>query len=142
MAEIKARQNQGKPVLNTAQQQMQRSFIKARQEQVAQKQNEQSESPNSYAEEKISRTAENAVRNGSSLAVREIGSLLTKGTMKSMMFRRNLICRRNIKRHLQILPLFPHRNLPDAVLRHNRNHLRFTVLTRFVLEAMKILRKP
>ena len=54
---------------------MQRSFIKARQEQVAQKQNEQSESPNSYAEEKISRTAQNAVRDGSSLAVREIGSL-------------------------------------------------------------------
>ena len=62
MPEIKTRQNQGKPVLNTAQQQMQRSFIKARQEQAAQKQNEQSESPNSYAEEKISRTAENAVR--------------------------------------------------------------------------------
>ena len=62
MPEIKTRQNQGKPVLNTAQQQMQRSFIKARQEQAAQKQNEQSESPNSYAEEKISRTAEDAVR--------------------------------------------------------------------------------
>lgn len=62
MPEIKTRQNQGKPVLNTAQQQMQRSFIKARQEQAAQKQNEQSESPNSYAEEKISQTAEDAVR--------------------------------------------------------------------------------
>ena len=62
MPEIKTRQNQGKPVLSTAQQQMQRSFVKARQEQAAQKQNEQSESPNSYAEEKISRTAENAVR--------------------------------------------------------------------------------
>lgn len=62
MPEIKTRQNQGKPVLNTAQQQMQRSFIKARQEQTAQKQNEQSESPNSYAEEKISQTAEDAVR--------------------------------------------------------------------------------
>ena len=62
MPEIKTRQNQGKPVLSTAQQQMQRSFVKARQEQAAQKQNEQSESPNSYAEEKISRTAEDAVR--------------------------------------------------------------------------------
>ena len=62
MPEIKTRQNQGQPVLNTAQQQMQRSFIKARQEQTAQKQNEQSESPNSYAEEKISQTAEDAVR--------------------------------------------------------------------------------
>ena len=41
---------------------MQRSFVKARQEQAAQKQNEQSESPNNYAEEKISRTAEDAVR--------------------------------------------------------------------------------
>ena len=75
MPEIKTRQNQGKPVLNTAQQQMQRSFVKARQEQAAQKQNEQSESPNSYAEEKISRTAEDAVRDGASLAVREIRSL-------------------------------------------------------------------
>ena len=44
MPEIKTRQNQGKPVLSTAQQQMQRSFVKARQEQAAQKQNEQSES--------------------------------------------------------------------------------------------------
>ena len=75
MPEIKTRQNQGKPVLNTAQQQMQRSFVKARQEQAAQKQTEQSESPNSYAEEKISRTAEDAVRDGASFAVREIRSL-------------------------------------------------------------------
>ena len=80
MPEIKTRQNQGKPVLNTAQQQMQRSFVKARQEQAAQKQNEQSESPNSYAEEKISRTAENAVRDGASLAVREIRSLHQKNS--------------------------------------------------------------
>ena len=75
LPEIKTRQNQGKPVLNTAQQQMQRSFVKARREQAAKKQNEQSESPNNYAEEKISRTAENAVRDGASLAVREIRSL-------------------------------------------------------------------
>lgn len=75
MPEIKTRQNQGKPVLSTAQQQMQRSFVKARQEQAAQKQNGQSESPNNYAEEKISRTAENAVRDGASFAVREIRSL-------------------------------------------------------------------
>ena len=74
MPEIKTRQNQGKPVLNTAQQQMQRSFVKARQEQAAQKQNGQSESPNNYAEKKISRTAEDAVRDGASLAVREIRS--------------------------------------------------------------------
>ena len=80
MPEIKTRQNQGKPVLNTAQQQIQRSFVKARQEQAAQKQNEQSESPNSYAEEKISRTAEDAVRDGASLAVREIRSLHQKNS--------------------------------------------------------------
>ena len=80
MPEIKTRQNQGKPVLNTAQQQMQRSFVKVRQEQAAQKQNEQSESPNSYAEEKISRTAEDAVRDGASLAVREIRSLHQKNS--------------------------------------------------------------
>ena len=80
MPEIKTRQNQGKPVFNTAQQQMQRSFIKARQEQTAQKQNEQSESPNSYAEEKISQTAEDAVRDGTSLAVREIRSLHQKNS--------------------------------------------------------------
>ena len=72
MPEIKTRQNQGKPVLNTAQQQMQRSFVKARQEQAAQQRNEQPESPNNYAEEKISRTAEDAVRDGATLAVREI----------------------------------------------------------------------
>ena len=80
MPEIKTRQNQGKPVLNTAQQQMQRSFVKARQEQAAQKQNGQSESPNNYAEEKISRTAEDAVRDGASLAVREIRSLHQKNS--------------------------------------------------------------
>ena len=82
MPEIKTRQNQGKPVLNTAQQQMQRSFIKARQEQAAQKQNEQSESPNSYAEEKISRTAADAVRDGASLAVQEIRLLRQRNDEK------------------------------------------------------------
>lgn len=82
MPEIKTRQNQGKTILNTAQQQMQRSFVKARQEQAAQKQNEQSESPNSYAEEKISRTAADAVRDGASLAVREIRSLRQRNDEK------------------------------------------------------------
>lgn len=75
LPEIKTRQRKNQPVMNTAQQQMQRNFVRSKAEQAAQKQNEQSESPNSYAEEKISRTAENAVRDGSSLAVREIGSL-------------------------------------------------------------------
>ena len=112
MPEIKTRQNQGKPVLNTAQQQMQRSFVKARQEQAAQKQNEQSESPNNYAEEKISRTAEDAVRMGPPWLCGKYARF-TKGIMISMVFRRKRICRRNIKRHLQ-------KGLPGAVLQHSR----------------------
>ena len=81
MPEIKTRQNQGKPVLNTAQQQMQRSFVKARQEQAAQKQNGQSESPNNYAEEKISRTAENAVRDVGTLARESVRTIQQRGDM-------------------------------------------------------------
>ena len=108
LPEIKTRQNQGKPVLNTAQQQMQRSFVKVRQEQAAQKQNEQSESPNSYAEEKISRPAEDAVRDGASLAVREIRFTKEIRKMKNMVFRRNRIFQRNTSSHPQTIPLFPH----------------------------------
>ena len=62
MPEIKTRQRKNQPVMNTAQRQMQRIFVRSKAEQAAQKQNEQSESPSNYAEEKISRTAENAVR--------------------------------------------------------------------------------
>ena len=62
MPEIKTRQNQGKPVLNTAQQQMQRNFVRSKAEQAAHRQSEQSDSPSNDAEEKISRTAEDAVR--------------------------------------------------------------------------------
>ena len=83
MPEIKTRQNQGKPVLNTAQQQMQRSFIKARQAQAAQKQNEQSESPNSYAEEKISRTAEDAVRDVRTLARESVRTIRQRSDMSA-----------------------------------------------------------
>ena len=83
MPEIKTRQNQGNPVLNAAQQQMQRSFIKARQEQTAQKQNEQSESPNSYAEEKISRTAENAVRDVRTLARESVRTIRQRSDMSA-----------------------------------------------------------
>ena len=62
MPEIKTRQRKNPPVVNTAQRQMQRNFVRSKAEQAAQKQNEQSESPSNYAEEKISRTAEDAVR--------------------------------------------------------------------------------
>ena len=83
MPEIKTRQNQGKTVLNTVQQQMQRSFVKARQEQAAQKQNEQSESPNSYAEEKISRTAEDAVRDVRTLARESVRTIRQRSDMSA-----------------------------------------------------------
>ena len=53
MPEIKTRQHQGKPVLNTAQQQMQRSFVRTRQKQTLHRQAEQSDSPSNYAEEQI-----------------------------------------------------------------------------------------
>ena len=62
---------------------MQRSFIKARQEQVAQKQNEQSESPNSYAEEKISRTAEDAVRDVRTLARESVRTIRQRSDMSA-----------------------------------------------------------
>ena len=83
MPEIKTRQNQGKPVLNTAQQQMQHSFVKVRQEQAAQKQNEQSESPNSYAEEKVSRTAEDAVRDVRTLARESVRTIRQRSDMSA-----------------------------------------------------------
>ena len=75
MPEIKTRQRKNQPVMNTAQRQMQRNFVRSKAEQAAYRQSEQSDSPSNYAEEKISRTAENAVRDGASLAVREIRSL-------------------------------------------------------------------
>lgn len=61
MPEIKTK-HKSQPVLNTAQQQMQRSFVRAKQEQAAHRQSERSESPSNYAEENVSRTAEDAVR--------------------------------------------------------------------------------
>ena len=74
MPEIKTKQK-SQPVLNTAQQQMQRSFVRAKQGQAAHRQSEQSESPSNYAEEKISRTAEDAVRDAGSLLQHEIRSV-------------------------------------------------------------------
>ena len=68
MPEIKTRQHKGQPVANTAQRQMQRSFVRSRAEQTAHRQSEQSDSPSNYAEEKISRTAEDAVRDAGTLA--------------------------------------------------------------------------
>ena len=75
MPEIKTRQRKNQPVMNAAQQQMQRNFVRSKAEQAAHRQSEQSDSPSNYAEEKISRTAENAVRDVASFAVREIRSL-------------------------------------------------------------------
>jgi len=48
--------------MNTAQRQMQRNLVRNRAEHAAHRQSEQSDSPSNYAEEKISRTAEDAVR--------------------------------------------------------------------------------
>ena len=62
MPEIKTRQRKNQPVMNTAQRQMQRNFVRSKAEQVAHRQSEQSDSPSNYAEEKISRTAEDAIR--------------------------------------------------------------------------------
>ena len=75
MPEIKTRQRKNQPVMNTAQRQMQRNFVRSKAEQAAHRQSEQSDSPSNDAEEKVSRTAEDAVRDGASLAVREIRSL-------------------------------------------------------------------
>ena len=58
MPEVKMK-HKSQPVLNAAQQQMQQSFVCSKQEHAAHR---QSESPSDYAEEKVSRTAENAVR--------------------------------------------------------------------------------
>lgn len=62
MPEIKTRQRKNQPVMNTAQRQMQRNFVRSKAEQAAHRQSAQSDSPSNYAEEKISRTAEAAVR--------------------------------------------------------------------------------
>lgn len=74
MPEIKTK-HKSQPVLNTAQQQMQRSFVRAKQEQAAHRQSERSESPSNYAEENVSRTAEDAVRDAGSLLQHEIRSV-------------------------------------------------------------------
>ena len=62
MVEIKTRQRENQPVMNTAQRQMQRNFVRSKAEQAAHRQSEQPDSPSNYAEEKISRTAEDTTR--------------------------------------------------------------------------------
>lgn len=74
MPEIKTK-HKSQPVLNTAQQHMQRSFVRAKQEQAAHRQLEHSDSPSNYAEEKVSRTAGDAVRDAGSLLQHEICSV-------------------------------------------------------------------
>ncbi len=78
MPEIKTKQK-SQPVLNTAQQQMQRSFVRAKQEQAAHRQSEQSDSPSNYAEEKVSRTAEDAVRDVETFARESVRTLRQRG---------------------------------------------------------------
>ena len=86
MPEIKTK-HKSQPVLNTAQQQMQRGFVRAKQEQAVHRQSEQSESPSNYAEEKVSRTAEDTVRDAGSLLQHEIRSVRHSGsTSESMGF--------------------------------------------------------
>ena len=79
LPEIKTRQHKGQPVVNTAQRQMQRNFIRSRAEQAAHRQSEQSDSPSNYAEEKVSRTAEDAVREAGSLARESVRTLRQRG---------------------------------------------------------------
>ena len=74
MPEIKTK-HKSQPVLNTAKQQMQRSFVRAKQEQAAHRQLEHSDSPSNYAEEKVSRTAGDAGRDAGSLLQHKICSV-------------------------------------------------------------------
>ena len=75
MPEIKTRQHKGQPVVNTAQRQMQRNFVRSKAEQATHRQSEQSDSPSNYAEEKVSRTAEDAVRDVGTLAKESVRTI-------------------------------------------------------------------
>ena len=79
MPEIKTRPRKNQPVMNTAQRQMQRNFIRSKAEQAAHRQSEQSDSPSNYAEEKISRTAEDTVREAGTLARESVRTLRQRG---------------------------------------------------------------
>lgn len=65
--------------MNTAQQQMQRNFARSKAEQAAHRQSEQPDSPSNYAEEKISRTAENTVRNVGTFARGSVQAIRRRG---------------------------------------------------------------
>ena len=79
MPEIKTRQRKNQPVMNTAQQQMQRNFVRSKAEQAAHRQSEQPDSPSNYAEEKISRTAEDAVRDVGTFARESVRAIRQRG---------------------------------------------------------------
>ncbi len=81
MPEIKTRQRKGQPIANTAQQQMQRNFVRSRAEQAAHQQSEQSDSPSNYAEDKISRTAEDTVRDVGTFARESARTIRQRGDM-------------------------------------------------------------
>ena len=112
MPEIKTRQNQGKPVLSTAQQQMQRSFVKARQGRQP-KSKMGSRSPRITMRKKKSPGRQRMPFGMGPPWLCGKYARFTKGIMISMVFRRKRICRRNIKRHLQ-------KGLPEAVLQHSK----------------------
>lgn len=81
MPEIKTRQRKNQPVMNTAQRQMQRNFVRSKAEQTAHLQSEQPDSPSNYAEEKISRTAEDAVQDAGTFARESIRTIRQRGDM-------------------------------------------------------------
>ena len=81
MPEIKTRQHKGQPVVNTAQRQMQRNFVRSRAEQATHQQSEQSDSPSNYAEDKISRTAEDTVRDVGTFARESARTIRQRGDM-------------------------------------------------------------
>lgn len=81
MPEIKTRQRKNQPVMNTAQRQMQRNFVRSKAEQAAYRQSEQSDSPSNYAEDKISRTAEDTVRDVGTFARESARTIRQRGDM-------------------------------------------------------------
>ena len=67
--------------MNTAQRQMQRNFVRSKAEQAAHRQSEQPDSPSNYAEEKISRTAEDTVRDVGTFARESARTIRQRGDM-------------------------------------------------------------
>lgn len=81
MPEIKTMQRKNQPVMNTAQRQMQRNFVRSKAKQAAHQQSEQPDSPSNYAEEKISQTAENVVWDGEVFARDSVRTIRQRGDM-------------------------------------------------------------